>query len=198
MIEADDFIRHVAKCSTERQPVLLSLVCVSVLLLSGCSKSELTRSAAKDLISHSSKFSPAIPTLKLSSAELQCGLKEGWWAETPRHTRNLDPFAFHLQLTPTGESAFGKLSSSHSSGYAAQVTLNQEYARSATEITGISDFTPPLEGWTGKEAAFTWQWDWDRVSGMARRCLTPRPPQSGTAAFRRYDDGWRVETVYSD
>jgi len=196
MIEADDFIRHVAKCSTERL-ILLSFVCVSVLLLSGCGR-DLSRSVATDLISHSSKFSPAIPTLKLSPAELQCGLKEGWWAETPRHTRNLDPFAFHLQVTPKGKSAFGKLSSSHSSGYAAQVTLSKEYSRTVTEVTGIADFTPPLEGWTGKEVRFNWQWNWDQVPEMARRCLAPRPQQSGTVAFRRYDDGWRVETFYLD
>ena len=170
----------------------------ALLLLVGCSKSELTRSSATDLISHSAKFSPTIPTLKLSSAELQCGLKEGWWAETPRHTRNLDPFAFHLQVTPEGKSAFGKLSSSHSSGYAAQVTLSKEYSRTVTEVTGIADFTPPLEGWTGKEVRFNWQWNWDQVPEMARRCLAPRPQQAGTVAFRRYDDGWRVETFYLD
>src|SRR6478736_1926622 len=95
-----------------------------VFLLIGCGHSELTRSAAKDLISHSAKFSPKTPTLKLSSAELQCGLKEGWWAETPRHKRNLDLFAFHLQVTQKGKSAFGELSSSHLSGYTAQVTFN--------------------------------------------------------------------------
>ncbi len=170
----------------------------ALLLLVGCSKSELTRSSAKDLISRSAKFSPTIPTLKLSSAELQCGLKEGWWAETPRHTRNLDPFAFHLQVTPKGKSAFGKLSSSHSSDYAAQVTLNKGYSRKVTEVTGIADFTPPLEGWTGKEVRFNWQWNWDQVPEMARRCLAPRPQQAGTVVFRRYDDGWRVETFYLD
>lgn len=177
----------------------LSLVvgCFVVLIL-GCGRSELTRSAAKDLISHSTKFSPKTPTLKLSSAELQCGLKEGWWAEAPRRQASLDLFAFHLQVTQKGKSAFGKLSSSYSSGYAAQVTLNQEYARTVTEITGISDFTQPLEGWTGKEVRFAWQWDWDHIPEMTRRCLTPRPPQTGTAAFRRYDDGWRVETFYPD
>jgi hypothetical protein len=105
-------------------------------------------------------------------------------------------FGFHLQVTPKGKTAFGELSSSYSSGYAAQVTLNKEYPRTVTEITGISDFTPPLEGWTGKEVRFTWQWD--QVPEMAGRCLTPRPPQAGTAAFRHYDDGWRVETVDSD
>jgi hypothetical protein len=160
------------------------------------SPSELTRSAAKDLISHSEKFSPKTPTLKLSPAELQCGLKEGWWADAPRRKGNLDLFAFHLQVTQKGKSEFGKLSSSYSSGYAAQVTLNKEFTRTVTEITGISDFTPPLEGWTGKEVTFTWQWD--QVPETATRCLTPRPPQTGTAAFRRYDDGWRVETVESD
>jgi len=170
----------------------------ALFLLVGCSKSELTRSSATDLISHSAKFSPAIPTLKLSSAELQCGLKEGWWAETPRHTRNLDPFAFYLQVTPKGKSAFGKLSSSYSPGYATQVTLSKKYSRTVTEVTGIADFTPPLEGWTGKEVRFNWQWNWDQVPEMARRCLAPRPQQAGTVAFRHYDDGWRVETFYLD
>lgn len=171
-----------------------------VFLLAGCARSDLTRSTAKDLISHSAKFSPKTPTLKLSTAELQCGLKEGWWAEAPRRKPNLEEslFAFHLQVTPKGKSAFGKLSSSYSSGYSAQVTLNKEYARTVTEITGIADFTPPLEGWTGKEVTFSWQWDWDQVPEMARRCLAPPSPQAGTAAFRRYDDGWRVETSYSD
>jgi hypothetical protein len=166
-------------------------------LMFGCGRSELTRSAAKDLISHSQNFSPMTPTLKLSSAELQCGLKEGWWAEAPRRKGNLDLFAFHLQVTPKGKSTFGKLSSSYSSGYPAQVTLNKEFTRTVTEITGISDFTPPLEGWTGKEVTFTWQWNWDQVSETATRCLA-RPQQSGTVAFRRYDDGWRVETFYLD
>ena len=166
------------------------------LLLVGCGRSELTRSAAKDLIFHSPKFSPMTPTLKLSSAELQCGQKEGWWAEGPRRKGNLGLFAFHLQITQKGKSTFGKLSSSHSSGYPAQVTLNKEFTRTVTEITGISDFTPPLEGWTGKEVTFSWQWD--QVPETAKRCLTPRPPQTGTAAFRRYDDGWRIETFYAD
>jgi hypothetical protein len=166
----------------------------ALFLVIGCSKGELTRSSATDLISHSSKFSPKTPSLELSSAELQCGLKEGWWGEAPRHKPNLDSFfAFHLQVTPKGKSAFGKLSSSYSSGHVAQVTLNKEYSRTVTEVTGIADFTPPLEGWAGKEVRFNWQWNWDQLPEMAKRCLTPRPQQAGTVAFRRYDDGWRVE-----
>jgi hypothetical protein len=169
-----------------------------VLFLVGCDRGELTRSAAKDLISHSAKFSPKTPTLKLSSAELQCGLKEGWWAEAPRRKRLESLFDFHLQVTPAGKSAFGNLSSSYSSGYPAQVTLNKEFNRTVEEITGIADFTPPLEEWTGKEVTFTWQWNWDQVPEMAKRCLTPRLAQTGTVTFRRYDDGWRVEMIYPD
>ena len=67
-----------------------------------------------------------------------------------------------------------------------------------TEVTGIADFTPPLEGWIGKEVRVNWQWNGDQVPEMARRCLAPRPQQSGTVAFRHYDDGWRVETLYLD
>jgi hypothetical protein len=134
-----------AGCDAWRPYVLAGCV---IFLVFGCGRSELTRSAARDLISHSAKFSPKTPTLKLSSAELQCGQKEGWWAEAPRRKPSLDLFAFHLQVTPKGKTTFGELSSSYSSGYAAQVTLNKEYTRTATEITGISDFTPPLEGWT--------------------------------------------------
>jgi hypothetical protein len=132
----------------------------------------------------------------LSSAELQCGLKEGWWAESPRRKRLESLFDFHLQVTPKRKSVFGELSSSYSSDYPAQVTLSKEYTRTVGEITGITDFTPPLVGWTGKEVTFTWQWD--QVPEMATRCLTPRPPQTGTVSFRRYDDGWRVETIYPD
>lgn len=178
-----------------------SVVAACVLfLLVGCGRSELTRSSAIDMLSHSAKFSPKTPTLKLSLAELQCGLKEGWWAEAPHHKRNLEEalFAFHLQVTPKGKSAFGELSASYSSSYPAEVTLSKEYSRTVTEITGITDFTPPLEGWTGKEVRFNWQWNWDQIPEMARRCLTPRPQQSGTAAFRRYDDGWRLEMFYLD
>jgi hypothetical protein len=171
--------------------------CVVFLVL-GCNRGELTRSTAKDLISHSGKFSPKRPTLKLSSAELQCGLKEGWWAEAPRHKRSLEEsmFGFHLHVTPSGKSVFDQLSASYSSGYPAQVTLNKEYSRTVAEITGITDFTPPLEGWTGKEVRFTWQWNWDQFPEMTRKCLTPPPQQENTAVFRHFDDGWRVETLF--
>jgi hypothetical protein len=168
--------------------------CVVFLVL-GCNRGELTRSTAKDLIFHSAKFSPKTPTLKLSSAELQCGLKEGWWAAA-RRKPSLDLFAYHLQVTQKGKSAFGELSSSYSSGYAAQVTLNKEYTRTVAEITGITDLTPPLEGWTGKEVRFAWQWNWDQFPEITRQCLTPPRQQESTAAFRHFDDGWRMETLF--
>lgn len=107
-------------------------------------------------------------------------------------------FGFHLQVTPKGRSAFGELSSNYSRGYAAQVKLNGQYPRTIVEITGIADYTPPMEGWSGKEVRFTWQWKWNQFPDMAQHCFSPRSAETGSAAFRHYDDGWRVETIDAD
>jgi hypothetical protein len=64
---------RLAGCDASRLYVLAGCV---IFLLLGCGRTELRRSAAKDLISHSAKFSPKTPTLKLSSAESSVGRRK--------------------------------------------------------------------------------------------------------------------------
>lgn len=178
----------------------ISIVGCAILVLLGCKRNqELTRSTANELIAQSARFSPVVPTLELTSAELQCGLKEGLWIKTGRNRNLLDSmFAFHLEVTEKGKAGFNKLSPSYSERYAASVTLSKQYAREVVDVTGIADYSPPLEGWTGKEVQFTWRWNWDQFNDLAKKCLTPRSDEKGRAVFRHYDDGWRVEQIRGD
>jgi hypothetical protein len=123
-------------------------------------------------------------------------LKEGLWAKANRNPKSLESiFAFHLAVTNKGKAGFQKLSSSYSDHYAANATVPNQYSRTVVVVTGMTDYTPPLEGWTGKEVQFTWKWNWDDFPTVTKSCLRPRSEEKGAAVFRHYDDGWRVEMI---
>jgi hypothetical protein len=176
------------------------LVGCQVALLVGCNRDrELTRSAAKELIARSPRFTPVTPSLNLSPAELECGLKQGLWVKAVRKQSVSDIwFGFHLEVTAKGKAGFDEVSPSSAKQYPARATLNKQCSRKVLEVTGISDYAPPLEGSKGKEVQFSWKWTWDDFPDVAKRCLAPRPEEKATAVFRHYDDNWRVEEIPAD
>jgi len=73
------------------------------------------------------------------------------------------------------------------------LVLAQKYERKVLEVTGLTEFDPPLEGWKGQEAFFKWQWQWAEFPEALRNCGTAPPAVDDKAVLRLYDDGWRLE-----
>lgn len=172
---------------------------VALLSVVGCGRSEqVTRSSANELIAHSPQFTPAVAKLHLTATELQCGINYGLWAKADRRHHSFESMFGFFQITPKGKTVLKSVSSSYSEPYTADAVLNKEYPRIVLQVTGIADYSPPLEGWTGREAQFTWHWRWDEFPDVVKQCISPSAPKKGTAVFRRYDDGWRVEQIFAD
>lgn len=156
----------------------------------GCSRGDLTRSAALDRINHSAHFTNEHPEIPLSAAQFECGVRAGLW----KNVR--DPLflnRYHCVLTPRGKTIFGDIR--YSSSPFATVQLSDKYQRTAVQITGIADADANSLGYAGKEVQFDWKWQWSTAPEEVKRCVPSSEIQKGTALFRRYDDGWRVEQI---
>jgi len=165
----------------------------------GCKRSarELTRREAFHLIRDSGKFSPETPTLIASPQEVECGIRQGFWQKKTEHIFRVKTVTV-LSLTPRGKAFFHRISPRYSYPGAGELVLATKYRRDVVEVLGIADVEPPLTGWKGKEAQFTWKWRWDEFPEVLRNCGTAPAAQEGQAYFRLYDDGWRVEYILPD
>lgn len=68
-----------------------------------------------------------------------------------------------------------------------------DYPLVVEQVTGIATL-----GEDQRKVTFTWVWKWDSLTESMQKCLGEPPPAlPGTALFRLYDDGWRVEHVSS-
>lgn len=155
-------------------------------LLAGCSSSnqsgaqaaaqrgELTRQAAARLINQAPKFK-TVQSIPIDHAAMTGGVKEGFWNEG-------------RALTTAGRQHFTEVMFGVPQN---RVLPAQPATRVVTEVTGIADH--PL-GDSVKEAKFLWKYDGlDAV--VARFTGQGSESHPGTAFFRLYDDGWRVENV---
>lgn len=94
-------------------------------------------------------------------------------------------------LTSKGRSVISKIAPNQWSPSGAEATL-VERRRTAVEITGISDIE--WDYYKGKQVDFIWHWNEDDMPDALTACFPAAlSPRKGTAYFRLYDDGWRVE-----
>jgi hypothetical protein len=132
--------------------------------LSACGKRELSRAAAQKYIQSSQQVQSLSRAVPIVPGEFRKGFAEGLW--TPSG------------LTEKGGRDF--LAASQT-----QLTLRNP-ASVAVEVTGITD-VPMTQNM--KEAQFTWTYH--DMPSVAKRFAVHGG--SGTADFRLYDDGWRLE-----
>jgi hypothetical protein len=174
------------------------LLAATVFSSAGCSHltGDLTRDQSAQMINGSQHFSPLNPRFSISGDQVSCGIQLGIWVKRlPTPVESMLGSYPHYALTAQGRRMFDEISLSLSQGFAQQVRMLTKYQRRVVEITGISDYEPPLAGWKGKEVQFTYRWDSAAFPDVSKRCLAPERLLRATAIMRRYDDGWRVEDV---
>jgi hypothetical protein len=161
------------------------LVVLGMTILVSCSDTkELSRSKVQKLLDSSERFTPKQSSLILSKQEVDCGLQGGLWAR-------VGPWG-NLMLTPKGAAEFSSVSARGDGGGA--LGLKKPVKRHVVEIQGIRDW-PGSEG-KQKYAEFSWSFDMDDWSSIAKSCFPPPPPKNkGQAMFALYDDGWRLDRV---
>lgn len=180
------------------------LVLVVLVLLFGCGpgkQEELTRGGALDSINKSSKFTPVTAEFALSKEQAQCGVQAGFWTVAGSND-SLDAALFGFRqryaLTGKGRTVFASVNVGYSAREAARARLGSPHRRTAVRVTGIADYEPSLSGYHGKEATFEWRWEPTEIPEEVKQCIpTALTVQNGTALFRLYDDGWRVEEILS-
>lgn len=174
---------------------IANVVVLALALLLGCSHSrDLSRSVALGVLNSSAKFTPAGPDFGLTPQQVSCGLKSGLWV--PGKAKPL--VAFYLGVAPyiltsKGRAVITEIAPNVAYPSGAQGTLAVR-RRTAIEITGISDYQS--DSYRGKQVDFTWRWNADDMPDSLRACFpTALSTHHGTALFRLYDDGWRVEQI---
>lgn len=65
--------------------------------------------------------------------------------------------------------------------------------RKLVEITGIGE----LQGETGAFVEVQYTWKWSPVNEIATLMKLDERTNTGSAAFRKFDDGWRLDSVKS-
>lgn len=210
-------MRNMLKClfSAIRFGSLLCGICV-VLLLIGCSK-QLTRSHALDLITHSENRKatvsfpivvgqyaleyPADPYpayVALQSFGL-LAIKDNppitaWYDVTKTISAKKA-----VDLTNQGQSQASKETDLFGNIQWSFITAED---REVVAVTGIG-----VEGETEATAQFTWKWKLSTIGqALAKAGCSPdgktagqgkdtNPLREGTAEFKLYDDGWRLEQI---
>lgn len=133
----------------------------------GCGKAELSRSSAKDMIQGSQELKALSQNVRLNSA-------------TAGKARALGIISRNGALTPKGSKLFSKFNYG-------EATLVQPVSPPNVDITGIAS-VPMAEDM--KEVQFNLAFQYPpAIKRFAAKV------GGGVAHFRRYDDGWRLESV---
>lgn len=133
----------------------------------GCGKAELSRSSAKDMIQGSQELKALSQNVRLNSA-------------TVGKARALDILSRNGALTPKGSKLFSKFNYG-------EATLVQPVSPPNVDITGMAS-VPMAEDM--KEVQFNLAFQYPpAIKRFAAKV------GGGVAHFRRYDDGWRLESV---
>lgn len=158
---------------------------ITVIALSGCSSSILTRTKAKEIIEQSDNYKPQKRWIPLAGSEVDACVKHGYlkWAG----------FAFSWQLSvteqgrPFFDGAGGRMTSN--------ILLTPLTVMPAVpikphviQVTGITD------GDNGSKIV-EYQWDWDfakQPQDVKDLIFKNNPANVGKATLKLYDDGWRV------
>jgi hypothetical protein len=167
--------------------LFVSLTLIFALGISfGCSATgALSRPKAKALIEASDDFQ-RMHIVKLSNEGVKRGQDEGLWIL----------LVIDMRLSPQAQQIFKEITGEYMKGHKA--TLQTPVKARVIEVKGIADATS-LTGGTSqmKETEFTW--DYENLPSMVRRYATQGG--TGSALFRLYDDGWRIQKIklnYSD
>ena len=154
---------------------------LALFLYLGCSVGAFTRNSAKALIEQTKDFEPHKAEIELTNEEFAAGEQVGYFHRGRTFGEN------YFNLTPLGQQFF---EIARLWGGIALKTKTDVRVR-VIEITGITDGDP-----TGaeKEVKFTWGWNLEDFP-PALRPVFQEKPKNGTAEFRKYDDGWRVERI---
>jgi hypothetical protein len=139
-----------------------------------CSR-DLTRSQAQNLIEKSDKGSEMKFNLALQPGGAEKGRLQGMWSFT-------GAFGQYSNLTPKGQELFQNVQATIGGG---NIKLTKP-AKISLKVTGITS-----SGQNEKFAEFVW--DYVDLSSIVKRFVVKGG--SGSAAFRLYDDGWRVVNV---
>jgi len=145
----------------------------------GCTSNtgELTRSKALRILQGSKEVATPTAAIPVSQDGFKLAQQEGWWQKIDWRTGEI-----------TAEPARQYFIRYYYLGATAEV--RNPLTRKVLNITGVSDI--PL-GKGMKEVDFEWQFSdvpayVDKYAGLSQKF-------AGAAAFKLYDDGWRVEEV---
>lgn len=169
------------------------LLGLTVSAFAGCSSRDLTREHAKKLIQDGGKQfnlvaddrTTGVGAINLSDNDVEWGMRRGYW--TPQNTL----LGQQLRLTPAG-STIGLQFGSQGMG-SITLRLSRRVRGRVIDVTGISGAQDSSE----KIAEFTWQLETANLTPVEQDLLKDRPPVQGKAAFKLYDDGWRLQDVNS-
>jgi len=147
-----------------------------VALCLGCSGNNLTRDRAQELIEATKKFQPT-SQLTLTDQEFEAGQKAGYFIYARGEWQ-------YCKLTPQGQAFFGI---EHLYAGAIILRTKTPVRLKVLEITGI------VGNDTAKEARYVYGLNLDDFPEGLRPIFQDLH-QKGVADFRKYDDGWRVES----
>jgi len=123
--------------------------------------------------------------LELDKAQVDAGLKEGYWVV-------LDQYGSPLQLTEKGKQYFSGFDNQLGDLVTGKKTvrLAKQFKPEVLEITGISDADGAVDG-NLKQVDCVWDVNF-RGSDVGK--VLKLDPEKSTFLLKRYDDGWRLET----
>jgi hypothetical protein len=179
--------------STMRKPTTLVLCLATLLLLTACSPRDfLSRRLAADLIAASDTFR-ATQTFQMRTGILSnkdylspdyLSLQRHGWISGSKAAcpPSFDPPCLDVTLTPAGVDAFQNLISP---GEAAKQSFTIPVARrELIAVTGISK--------QSNVASVEFTWRWQPLNEVGAAIYSSDQRYRSNAAFRSYDDGWRV------
>jgi len=170
---------------------LLLLICATA----ACSsRDRLSRKVAADLITHSEAFKTVpefwlrtgtISNRDYTSPEYMVLQHHGWitGANVPCAPDVSPSPCWDVALTPVGVDTFRNFISKNTatSSYFNVPTARRELLA----VTGVSQ--------DGNVADADFQWRWMAVNDLGSALYPPGTKYQATVAFRRYDDGWRLQ-----
>jgi hypothetical protein len=161
-----------------------ALIVAALVVLSSCSGGELTRSGAADLIRESDSLSSGCLVPGGNATLTGAGVLEGLFVRRGGGS----PFGSPVDLTERGKQYFETIREPTEPG-ALVVLLPKEKPKAIIDVTGISD--GPDDGVKQVEFDHTYG---DLSDVLTRYCHAG--PYKKRAVLRRFDDGWRVESIH--